>query len=330
MGRLSRREVLRLALIGGGALVGGTIAGGVLLRGRENSPTPEIREKRQLARKAVIIGGGYDENSNYPSFFADLYLWYYMARDILAVPESDITVLYHDGKPPQNARDWLSQKLLEDPLTQLKETLDRFPVEAVPISGDTRKESVLETITQASRSSGLDQLLIFRSGHGFMRWLGNSDGSRETRSTMLLSNDEMLDNVELANALVGNRVGEVMTFLNQCYATFNLDMVNDVPNLSVFTASGGNGADAAYTDLRVDFQWPWTEAMQGAIFRPTESDTESDGKVCLADLQQAILRTDYMATKGFYTEAYGQIYTHPGFAHGAMIDPHQTALLQYK
>lgn len=297
-------------------------------RGKNGST--EIREKRSLKRKAIIIGGGYDEDSNYPSFFADLYLWYYMAREVLAIPENDITVLYHDGKLPQNIRDWLSENLRENPLAELNETLQRFPVETLPINGGTRKETVLETITQAAQSSGLDQLLIFRSGHGFLRWLGDDD-NRETRSTMLLPNDEVLDNVELANALAGNRAGEVVTFLNQCDATFYLDMVNAVPNLSVFTASGGNGgSDIAWTDLRVDFQWPWTEAMQRAIFSPSESDTGSDGKVCLVDLQQSILANDHMAIKGFYTEAYGQIFSYPGFAHGTLIDPHQTALLEYK
>lgn len=297
-------------------------------RGKDGSA--EIREKRSLKRKAIIIGGGFNEASNFPTFFADLYLWYYMARDILAIPENDITVLYHDGKLPQNVQDWLSQKLHENPLAELNETLQRFPVETLPINGDTRKETVLETIIQAAQSSDLDQLLIFRSGHGFMRWLGNGD-NRETRSTMLLPNGKALDNVELANALAGNRVREVVTFLNQCDATFYLDMVNAVPNLSVFTASGGNGgSDIAWTDLRVDFQWPWTEAMQDAIFTPSESDTGGDGRVCLADLQQAILANDYMTTKGFYTEAFGQIFTYPGFAHGALIDPHQTALLEYK
>lgn len=327
MGRLSRREALGIT----GAALAAALVGRYLPQGYERGKDGqgEIKEKRSLERKAIIIGGGFDENSNYATFFADLYLWYYLAHEVLAIPENDITVLYHDGRLPQNIQAWLSKKLSGNPLAELNETLRRFPVEALPINGNTRKETILKEITVAAQTSHLDQLLIFRSGHGFLRWLGDGD-NREIRSTMLLPEDKELDNVELANALAGNRAGEVITFLNQCYATFTLDMVETVPNLSVFTASGGSGVDVTWTDLRVDFQWPWTKAMQGAIFDPAGSDTRNDGRVCLADLQESILTNDSMATKGFYTEAYGQIKTHPGFAHGAMIDPHRTALLQYK
>jgi len=302
--------------------------GSIKKRGTENL---DFREKRQLSRKALIVGGGVTDANNYLGFYLDTLLWYYLCRDILLVPSSDITVLYFDGRPPQKDQ-ILNMTADRQTKVYLKRLLTIYPTAGLPIAAEATKNQFQKHLSDLVSTPEVAQLLVFRSGHGTLHWEETSQGQRTAYSAMRFLGDKLLTSEEYRQALQGNQNGAVVSFLNQCEALLFLQLTETIPNLAILTSNGSSGmVERALQDKRINISWPWSMAAREALLYPHLADPDRNGQINLHEMQRYILAHDYMATTGFNAEwSLEPVRTHPGFSWGAAINPQELILLQYQ
>jgi len=320
---INRRSFLKLSFVVAAAAVAARFA-------IESTDFSQLcgSEKRNLNRNALIIAGGNTIRSNFPSFFIDAVLWHDTLQRTLAIPPENITLLYFDGRTPP-AGDLYNYIQTDKEAAELDCFLDHFPLQETVINGSTNKSNVIHHLANSTNSTTpRDQTLIIHAGHGFMK---NSKVDDGIHSVMLLPEDESLFDYEFAGAIKGNNSREIITFLNQCYATSFLQAPAIVPNLAVFTADGDNGlGEFASLDRRQGIQWPWPAAIRQGLTEPRQNDLNMNGKINLAELQKCILTNDQMATQGvFHLRSQEFRKTHPGFTYGQNLNPDQLNILQY-
>lgn len=310
------------------------------------SPHPPTPTRTHPERRVIIVGGGTSSDNASCTFYLDTARVYETLVRELHIPPHQITVLYSDGALTELGSD---NDCLEcnDPLanmefSRLEKNWQACQSEVAqltmqpPIIGDTRKETILQTVRQTIKyASDNSQVWIFRSGHGEI--VVDAQG---VHSQMRVMDEQTISDTEWGEILrTPTRASQVVLFLNQCHAFGFLDLPTTNPHLIVYTACGAQGADYAYLIYSAGPEWTWSKAWRAGLTRTIThttshfaADANQDGRVNLIELHQYILTHDLAAHDGIMPRHDSldseRIYSAPGLAWGNEIDPTQITLIE--
>jgi hypothetical protein len=170
---------------------------------------------------ALIVGGGTNECDNYESFYANIL---YVNNVLMKLNYSDdqITVLFFGGEKSKYNKSCATKEKFIDELWKFVDIIDSN-----------------------------DSLLIVRSGHGTLEFIGEATIGVMNFPDGRLSSFEFMEIIKKINAK------QIVIILNQCFCGQFADISINIPN--VLVVSETKGTEVAVHESRKTVRWQHKE-----------------------------------------------------------------------
>jgi len=170
---------------------------------------------------ALLSGGGTKECDNHKSLYKNIE-YVFMTLIKLGYIDSNIKVLFHGGKQPEH------------------------PI----VEGDATKENFIYELRRLGKTmSSNDSLLIFRSGHGMLKYRG-------TKAVMIFSDGD-LSHLQFGKILKKLKAKQIIVILNQCFSGMFTEITLRLNNTIVITET--SDIEIAIKIERKTIKWSYDE-----------------------------------------------------------------------
>lgn len=166
---------------------------------------------------ALLSGGGTKKCDNHKSFYKNIE-YVFKALIKLGYIDSNIKVLFHGGKQAKH------------------------PI----VKGDATKENFIYELRRLGKKiSSNDSLLIFRSGHGMLKYRG-------TKAVMIFSDGD-LSHLQFGKILKNINAKQIIVILNQCFSGMFTEITLRLDNTIVITET--SDVEVAIKIRRKTLKW---------------------------------------------------------------------------